>query len=377
MSTSSSSSLSVLVSGGGIAGATLAFWLGRYGFDVTVVERASDLRSSGNPVDVRDEAVAVTREMGVLPRLQELSTGVTRMCYIDGRGRRIGAVGMGGSGVEISRRHLASTLAEAAAERAEFVQGDMIETMEQHADGVEVALAGGRRGRFDLVVGADGTHSGVRRMAFGPESALVSHLGMFVGTVPLSDTVADTSSGLLPDRREIVLFNAAGRAVSLHPAGGEPVAAFIFRGGLPADFDHRDTDQHKRMLDGAYQGVGWRVPELLDIVKDSDALYFDAVSRVTLPAWSSGRVAVVGDAASSVSLFGDGSTLAVMGAKALADALAEHRGDHERAFRVYEAAHRPVVTARHRNVTRGARWLIPDSRAGLAARNLALRALNR
>jgi 2-polyprenyl-6-methoxyphenol hydroxylase-like FAD-dependent oxidoreductase len=180
----------------------------------------------------------------------------------------------------------------------------------------------------------------------------------------------------LPHPQEIVMFNVPGRAVSLHPAGGEPVAAFIFRARRPEDFDHRDGEQHKRILREAYRGVGWRVPELLEAVEGSDELYFDAVSRVSLPTWSAGRVAVVGDAASSVSLFGDGSTLAVLGAKTLADAISDHRTDHGRAFRVYEQTHRPRVAARHRNATRASRLVVPGSQAGLTARNLAMRTLN-
>ncbi|MDX6356751.1 MAG: hypothetical protein QOF98_3654 [Streptomyces sp.] len=362
---------SVLISGAGIAGSTLAYWLGRYGISATVVERATDLRSSGNPVDVREEAVAVATEMQVMPRLRELATQVTSMIFVDADNERIGTTGMGQSeyDVEISRRDLASTLADAAKDKAEFIYGDFIEEMVQGDDGVEVVFAGGQHRRFDMVVGADGTHSSVRRLCFGPEGRFIRHLGMFVGTVPLD--------GPLPDPHEVIMYNVAGRAVSLHPGGGEPVAAFIFRRRRPKDFDHRDVAQHRRLLTHAYRNVGWQVPRLLELVRRSDEFYFDAVSQVRLPRWSSGRVTLVGDASSSVSLFGDGSTLAIIGAKALADAIAAHPEDHAAAFQAYEDAHRPRVTAKHRNVAHSSRILIPGSHVGVAARNLALRTLFR
>jgi 2-polyprenyl-6-methoxyphenol hydroxylase-like FAD-dependent oxidoreductase len=360
---------SVLISGGGIAGATLAYWLGRYGMSPTVVERASGIRSSGSPVDVRGEAVDVAEEMGVMSRLRGLATQVTTLSFVDSDNRRIGAMGMPSAGreVEVARRDLAETLAGAAKDEAEFVYDDFILELAEDGTGVEVTLNSGVRRRFDLVVGADGSHSSVRGLAFGPEERFSRHLGMFVATVPLAEQ--------LENSHEVLMYNVPGRAVSLHPAGGHPVAAFIFRGRRPKVFDHRDTAQHRQLVTDAYRNVGWRVPALLDLVRRSDELYLDAVSQVRLPNWSAGRIAVVGDAASSVSLFGDGSSLAVIGAKALADALARHPQDHAAAFRAYEAAHRGRVTAKHRNVSHASRLLVPGSRAGIAVRNLALRTL--
>ncbi|MFB9837063.1 FAD-dependent monooxygenase [Actinoallomurus acaciae] len=313
----------VLISGAGIAGPTLAYFLGRRGFRPTVVEHAHGTRSSGSPVDVRGPAVRVAEQMGVMPRLRAAATGVTGMRFVDAAARRLGGVGMwavqGGAGtVELPRGTLASVLYEAARDHAEFVFGDAIASLEQDAGGVDVTFEHGAPRRFDLVVGADGLHSGVRRLAFGPESAFVRHLGLYVATTPFD--------GPIEHPHEVVLHNAPGRLAAIHPSPAGPLAFFAYRAPAVPDLDHRDTERHKRMLTEAFADGGWRVPELLDRARAAEDLYFDSVSQVVLSPWSAGRITLLGDAAASVSLFGDGSSLAMAGALTLADALAAAAG---------------------------------------------------
>jgi 2-polyprenyl-6-methoxyphenol hydroxylase-like FAD-dependent oxidoreductase len=168
------------------------------------------------------------------------------------------------------------------------------------------------------------------------------------------------------------MYNTPGRAVAIHPAGGHPGAAFMFRAPQIPQFDQRDLDQHKRLLCDAYAGSGWRVPELLDRVRTAGDLYFDSVSRIQVPTWSRGRIGLVGDAASCVSLFGDGSSLAMTGALTLADALGD---DIPSRLRAYESRHRPQRAAKENSVTLAAKLLIPATTAGIALRNVAVRFL--
>lgn len=361
--------MKILISGAGIAGPTLAYWLARHGFEPTVVERAAGLRSSGTPVDVKGAAVSVAERMGVMPRLREAATDVTALSFVNAKGRQVGRVNMralqqasGSREVEVRRRDLATILYEAGRDHAEFVFDDSIATLSQDAGGVDVTFERGRPRRFDLVIGADGLHSTVRRLAFGPESGLVRHLGVYVATLPLDTPVEH--------RREVVMFNAPGRAVALHPSKGDALAAFMFRSPEVPGFDHRDTEQHKRLLTAAYGEDPWRLPELLDHVRAADDLFFDSVSGVRLADWSKGRVTLLGDAASSVSLFGDGSTLAMAGAFTLAEELA---AGLEGAFRRYETRHRVLVDPKQSNVSMASRLLIPATRPGIVARNLASR----
>jgi 2-polyprenyl-6-methoxyphenol hydroxylase-like FAD-dependent oxidoreductase len=356
-----------LISGAGIAGATAAYWLAKAGFQVTVVERARDMRSSGSPVDVRGAAVDVAERMGVMARIREADTGVRDMLFVNARGRVVSRVNMRTTwaepdDVELSRGDLAAILRDAVPDDVQFLFGDWVTALEQDADGVRAVLASGVSRRFDVVIGADGAHSGVRALAFGSESDYVTHLGVYIATLPLE---GETGT-------DLVMYNTPGRAVAIHPAGGRGGAAFMFRAPEIAHFDHRDLDQHKQLLNSVYAGAGWRVPELLDRVRVADDLYFDSVSRVQVPTWSRGRIGLVGDAASCVSLFGDGSSLAMTGAFTLAESLAD---DIPTGLRTYEAQHRPQRAAKENSVSLATELLIPATTAGIALRNVAVHLL--
>jgi 2-polyprenyl-6-methoxyphenol hydroxylase-like FAD-dependent oxidoreductase len=359
---------SVLISGAGVAGPTLAYWLARHGFQPTVVERSQGLRSSGNPVDVRGPALPVAEGMGVLPRLRDIATRTTRMSVLNMSGRQVARVRMPAAGdreVELPRGDLAAVLYEAARDHAEFLFDDTIVALRQDEGGVDVTFDRAAPRRFDLAVGADGLHSAVRRLAFGPERDFVRHMGVYVATMPLGEPVDHP--------HDVLMYNVPGRLVSIHPSRDEALVAFIFRGPAIAGFDYRDTEQHRRIVTEAYEGVGWRVPDLLGRLRKTEDLYFDSVSQVRLPSWAQGRIALLGDAASCVSLFGDGSSLAMAGAFTLAGSLAADPADHAAAFRRYETAHRTLVGPRQRRIGLAAGLLIPKTRFGIAARNLAAR----
>ncbi|CAO5158437.1 2-polyprenyl-6-methoxyphenol hydroxylase-like oxidoreductase [Frankia sp. AiPs1] len=362
----------VLVSGAGIAGTTLAYWLAWHGFRPTVVERGLWQRTSGSSVDVHGQALQVANRMGVLDRLRATGTGVTGMRFVDGYGRGSGRINLralarsaGGHDIEVPRSTLAAILQNASAPHAEFVVGDTIAALAQDEHGVDVTFEHGRTRRFDLVVGADGLHSTVRRLAFGPDSVHVRHLGLYFATVPFE--------GPADYGREVMMHNTPGRVVALQPSADGPIAFFAFRHETLPDFNHRDVEQHRLLLAGAFSRGAWRTPELLARAQASEDLYFDAVSRVQLPTWSSGRIALVGDAASCVSLFGDAPSLAMAGAFALAEELAATPDDHRAALRRYEARHRRLADPRQRGVEQASHLLVPATWAGIRARNAASR----
>ncbi|WP_432972222.1 FAD-dependent oxidoreductase [Dactylosporangium sp. CA-233914] len=361
---------SVLISGAGVAGTTAAYWLARHGWRVTVVERSAGQRSSGNPVDVRGPAWPVARDMGVLPVLRERATHADGVRVVDTAGRAIARLPMQTSpdALEIPRADLAAVLHRAASSHADFRYDDSIVAMTPDASGVDVVFDCATPQRFDLVVGADGLHSAVRRLEFGPESELVGHLGVWVATLPLG-SAAD-------DPRNVLMYNEPGRLVSLHPSSGKALVAFIFRGPAIPGLDHRDAERHRAIVTRAYAGAGWRVPELLERLPEAD-LYFDSVSRVALPTWTHGRVTLLGDAASCVSLFGEGSSLAMAGAHTLASSLATAGSDVAAGLRRYEATHRALTDAKIRHAGRAAALVVPKTRLGLAARNATARVLSR
>jgi 2-polyprenyl-6-methoxyphenol hydroxylase-like FAD-dependent oxidoreductase len=360
----------VLISGAGIARTTLAYWLARHGFRPTVIERAAGLRSSGSPVDVRGPAVKVAERMGVMERLREAHTTVTAMSFVNRTGRRVGRINTralqqatGSREVELTRTDLAAILYQASRDFAEYVFDDTITALNQDDDGVDVTFEKRPPHRFDLVIGADGLHSTTRRLAFGPESGFIRHGGLYVATMQL-DRPAEHG-------QDVVMYNAPGRMVAIHPVRGRALAAFIFRSPAVDGFNYRDIDQHKRMVIDAYADDGWCLPELLDRVRATDDLWLDSVSQVRMDRWANGRIALVGDAASSVSLFGDGSTLAMAGAYTLAEELAATPADPESAFARYEAKHRTLVEPRQGAIAVAAALMVPATRTGIAARNLA------
>jgi 2-polyprenyl-6-methoxyphenol hydroxylase-like FAD-dependent oxidoreductase len=357
---------SVLVVGAGVAGSTLAYWLAHHGIGATVVERSDGQRSSGSPVDVRGPALAVLEQMNLVASLREAATPATTLAVVDGRGRRIGWIPTQTSddGLEILRGDLAAILAGAARDRAEFLYDESVTALRDDGHGVDVTFERAAARRFDLVVGADGLHSRVRRLRFGPESRWTTHLGLYIAT---------TTVGAVPtDRHTVFMHNGPGRAVAVHPTTGRESAAFIFR-HPELDLDERDTQHPKQLVTDTYSGMEWRVPELLERVRDSEDLYFDSVSRVRLDTWSRGRTTLVGDAASCVSLLGEGSSMAIVGAATLVQALVAQPYAPAEALERYERAHRKRVLRRQRGVALTSHLLVPGTRPGLAVRNTALR----
>lgn len=368
---------SILISGAGVAGVTLGYWLAEAGDDVVIVEKSGSQRSSGNPVDVRGDAAAVVRSMGVWRRVEDASTGVERVSFIARDGRPVatlptqsprtrGGAGKPRNAVEIGRAELVDLLLEAAQGRVRVVQGDAVTAVHEDGSGVDVEFGRIPPQRFDLVVGADGLHSGIRRLVFGAESDFARSFGMFIATVRMPID--------LEDPRRVLVRNEPGRSLAVHPAGGVPGCAFIFRSR--AEWDG-SLEAGKALVAQLYERDGWIAPQALAALRDSSDVYFDAVTRIVMERWHRGRVVLLGDAASCLSLLGEGSSNAIAGAKTLADALADHPGDHVAAFTAYERAHRRRIAAAARGAAFASHFLVPASAAGITARNTAARALGR
>ena len=284
----------------------------------------------------------IAERMNIVPRLREASTVVSGWTLLDERGRRSAHVDLGTlwrlrNDVELPRGDLSTILYDASRDHAEFLFGDSITSLTQDGGGVDVAFERSRPRRFDHVIGTDGLHSRVRRLAFGPETEFVRHAGLYVASLPLPQSI--------DPGRDIIMLNAPGKTVGLHPSRDRPLVLLIFWHPEIPDFNDWETEQHKRILETMFGDVGWRVPEILAAAHASRELWFDAVSVVKLANWARGRVAVLGDASSCASLFGDGSSLAIAGAYTLAAALADHPTDYEAACQ-YQSVHNKLVAPR-------------------------------
>jgi 2-polyprenyl-6-methoxyphenol hydroxylase-like FAD-dependent oxidoreductase len=357
---------SVLVSGASIAGPALAYWLGRHGFRPTIVEIAPALRTGGNAVDFRGPVhLGLLERMGVLEALREVQTGGTAMRFVDVAGRRTMEMpaDFAGGDIEILRGDLSRILCAAGAEHTEFLFGDSIAALAEHRGGVDVTFASGRRRTFDLVIGADGVHSNVRRLTFGPEQQYVRHLGYYVAGWPMPNHL-----GL---GRDTLGYNTPGRLASIGGDHRDPARAeaFVAFASPALTYDRHALDAQKDLVREHFADLGWEVPRMLAALDEAGDLYFDQICRVDIEPWSRGRVALLGDAASGATLGGMGNGTALIAAYTLAGELAAAGGDHTVAFPRYEDRIGAFARRAQKGGASAGRFLAPRTAHGLAIRN--------
>ncbi|MEW1721006.1 FAD-dependent monooxygenase [Streptomyces sp. NPDC093109] len=364
----------VLISGASIAGPALAYWLHRYGFRVTVVEKADAVRGGGYPIDIRGTALEVVTRMGLLPRLRAAHVDSREITFLDADGGRVASLppeeitgGVEGRDLEVRRGDLADVLYDTVREDVEFLFNDSIGTLHDHAGGVDVTFRNGARRTFDLVIGADGLHSHTRSLVFGPEEQYHRYLGYCFAGFTLPNHLGLSHSALM--------WNVPGRSAVLYAVGdSDQVHGFlnVIRPEPPfAAF--RDPAAQRDLVAEAFADDKWEIPRMVAAMRTADDLFFDTVSQIRLPHWSTGRVALAGDAAHAPSfLSGQGSSLALVGAYVLAGELAAHQG-HSAAFAAYENRIRDFVSVNQALADTGSTTILPRTAEELARRNKALR----
>lgn len=366
----------VLISGASIAGPALAYWLHRSGFAVTVVEKAGALRDGGYPIDIRGTAIEVVRRMGILPRLRDAHVDSRRCTFLNADGSEVASLnpsvvagGVEGQDLEVRRGDLATALYGKVRDDVEFLFDDSIDTLDQSGSGVDITFHSGRRRTFDLVVGADGMHSPTRESLFGPEERFHRYLGYCFAIFTMPNTF-----GL---SREVMMWNTPGKAAALYAVGdNDELHAFLtFHQPEPPIDALRNPDAQRDLVATVFAGAGWEVPGMVNAMRDADDLFFDTAGQIRMPHWSSGRVALVGDAAYAPSfLTGQGSSLALVGAYMLANALAT-QPDHTAAFAACERGVRGFVAMNQALVDNGGATLFPTTVRALEQRNTMLRSL--
>jgi len=365
---------SVLISGASIAGPVLAYWLDRYGFDVTVVERAPAVRSGGYPIDIRGTALDVVERMDLLPAVRASRLGSRTLSFVDANGGSIGTISPHDLAaneerdVELPRGQLTTLfydLTKNSTVRYRFE--DSMESLDDDGTGVGVGFKSGERGRYDVVVGADGMHSNTRGLIFGPEEPFHRDLGYTFNIFTTPNDLRLSHGAMIysePGRTAVAL------AVRENP---ELFIMLAFATEKPNSGTRLGAEEQIERTARAFANGAWVVPRLVEALRRADDLYFDTVSQIRMPQWSKGRVALVGDSAFAPSfLSGQGTSLAIVGAYVLAGELASHE-DPEDGFAAYERIARPFVEANQDlPFKEGGLSLIPRTQEALDARNRML-----
>ncbi|WP_423920162.1 FAD-dependent monooxygenase [Frigoribacterium sp. 2-23] len=375
----------VLISGASFAGLTTAIWMQRLGYQVMIVERATGLRTGGTPVDLKSDTLAIVGRLGLLQAVRDRVLPARRTAFAHADGTTIATMEPEPTAetitideyeahrhddVEIHRDDLLAILYAEVRDTAEIVFGDSITALTDTADGVRAEFRVGAAREFAMVLGCDGNHSGVRRLRFGPEAEHSHFLHHYT-----SVTVVD---GALITPWTSRIQNTPGRTLLLNSYDATTDIALVFHSDHEIAYDYHDVDAQKQLIRQHFADAGEPFSaEIIEKALTAGNFYFDKLSQNRLPRWSSGRVALVGDAAYCPSpAAGMGGSVAILGATALHDAFVTTGGDIEAAFAEYERSFRPTAeTIQTETETFALPLIFPDTAEAIEARNAQLIAL--
>jgi 2-polyprenyl-6-methoxyphenol hydroxylase-like FAD-dependent oxidoreductase len=362
--------ISVLVSGVGIAGPTLAHWLTVHGFQTTLVEIAPHLRTGGYVIDFWGRGFDVAEKMGLLGTIKSEGYDLKELRLVNANGQRVGGLNAevfrsatNGRYVSIPRGELAKIVYQKVEGRCETIFSDSITKVEQDESGVRVAFERALPRRFDMVIGADGLHSVVRKLVFGKQDRFEKYLGYIVA--------AFTVNGYRPRDEDVyVSFAAPGKQVARFAMrNDQTMFLFVFSDAQGRYIEPQSSD-HKEILRAEFSHAGWECPEILAAMEYCDEVYFDRVSQIRMNTWSQGRVALIGDAAFCPSLLaGQGAALAMIAAYVVGGELSRTAGQPQEAFQRYEQRLRPFITSKQNAAVKFVGSFAPKTRFGVFIRN--------
>lgn len=367
----------IIINGVGIAGPTLAYWLRKANHDVVLVEEAPQLRCGGYIIDFWGLGYDIAEKMGLIPRIRELSYQVREVRFVDRQGRRSGGFWVDvfgrlthGRFTSLRRSDLAATIYQALNGQVETIFGDSIATIEDEGRYVRVSFDYAAPREADLVIGADGLHSRVRQLAFGPEAEFEVPLGYYVAAFEVE--------GYRPrDELVYVSHGAPGRQVSrFSMRDDKTLFLFVFRDEYLPTGSLASELERKAALTSVFAEVGWECPQILATMENVSGIYFDRVSQIRMERWTKGRTALIGDAAACVSLMaGEGTGLAMAAAYVLAGELRVCGRDHSVAFARYQERMMPFLKRKQASAVKFASSFVPKSAFGITFRNLVTRLL--
>ncbi len=365
----------ILISGGGIAGLTLAYWLQQYGCVPVVIEQAEGVRRDGYAIDFFGTGYEVAERMDLIARLQPQQVPLAYVAYVNGAGQSIASLDIGlmrkvmdGKYMALMHWTLEEALHKAVANDVEVHFGRSLTAVQQGPQAVTMTFTDGKTETFDLLIGADGIHSNTRTLVFGPEEQFGRYLGYSFASYRLADRYGIGHAW----KNYTEPARLAGAYCS--NIEGEIITLFVYK---TADEGHIPCEQRLPRLREIFAGMGWVTQRMLDDAPDPGAIFMDTVTQIQMPTWHQSRVALVGDACGCPTLIsGQGASLAMGGAYVLAKALHE-AVDYQDAFRGYERFVHPHVEERQKNARDFAKTFVPASRLGLAVQQVLMKLLLR
>lgn len=363
----------ILISGASIGGPALAWWLSYYGFEPTVVERAPSLRGGGYKIDLRGAATEIIKRMGLYEKVADASCDMTDASFVNDFGKvkaRMPSSFIGmrePEDVELMRGDLSKIIHDDTVKDCTYIFNDSITSVIDKGEKLEVKFEHSDSREFDLVIGADGIHSNVRSKIFGPESKYLHNLGDYFFAI------FSTPNHLNLDRHEL-FYAQAGRVCNMYSTKNSKNAKALFIFKSPGfKYDYRNVEQQKNKVAQTFADSKWEVPELLKSMKKAGDFYFDTVNQIHMEHWSTGRVALIGDAAYGPSLAsGQGSSIAIVGAYVLAGELFAAAGDYKVAFRAYEKEMRNFIE-KNQKLGEHVKQMVPSSNYSLTMQLLMIR----
>lgn len=360
----------ILISGAGIAGTTLAFWLKKFGVNPTIIESSPQLREGGYAIDFMGAGYDVAEKMELISELKEVDINFSNLVFVDSNNQEKGSMNyqkiknfLNGKAFTLLRSDLAKVIYQNLDKDVEIIFGDTITKVDQSEKEVSVTFKSGKTRNFDLLVGADGLHSNVRNLVFGNETQFEKYFGYYTS----SFTIDDFSLG----DNAFSMYNVPYKQVAVYSkTGNKTTTFFIFTSPEKLSYQHHDIAKQKQILKSEFENSGWKCSQLLSQIDSATGFYFDSVSQIKMEHWHKGRVTLVGDAGYCPSLLsGKGSTLAMVGAYILAGELKQANGYYKTAFEQYEIMFKPFMEKKQKAARSFAKSFIPKSNFGIWLRN--------
>jgi 2-polyprenyl-6-methoxyphenol hydroxylase-like FAD-dependent oxidoreductase len=332
----------ILVVGASIAGPAVCYWLKKFGFSPTLIERHESIRPGGYAIDIRGVATSIVKKMGVYDKICDKRTALEKGQFVNKQG-------------ELLYEEYGEKIGFRQDDEVEIVRGDLVKILmetipgipchfnqtishiKEYDESVEVHFRDGGTEQFDILIGADGLHSNTREMSFGPDDYVLKNLGAYISVFSMPNYLKLSHTEITLETDGKLLQINSDRNPEIAQAG------FLFRSNDVAN-NTRYQKEQKNCLKETFLNLGWESNNLLKLMEKTDDFYFDSITQVIMTSWTKGRVALVGDSGYCASpLSGQGTSLALVGAYLLAGELNKAKGNHTLAFKKYNELLHPFV----------------------------------